>query len=270
MIGLTEIINILIIITIVIIIFKILQVIGSLVTNYSAAENVLSKPVWAFISRLLTYALIIILVAITIIWVFWRLLKLFSPAILGLGDLIIKIVPPFPQLTESGIFQLWDDIFASIIQLSPTGIVRAFLNFFNNSGKYVLSSVVPESKSNTKVVSSKKPNDKKEDKKKDKKKKDNKSEYVVVDNSGNEEMSDETPEDAEETKPDATEESKYTATEHKAVQTKMDMCIAENSIPTDSAADPIEKLKANVNNNKVSLMCQAQSLGQYNTISKYK
>ncbi len=222
--------------------------------NKPALDNIppaaFTSRVWAAISRFILMAATIIVIVMFCFWVAWHFLKFISPFILGFGDLIILMIPIFGKLEDAGIFQLFDDIIGSVITLDFKGIFAGLARFFNRSGKYIAKNVAAPMIPDVKVVSDSNgtPIDEK------------KSQARVKP------TSDEDTEEPDDRVPnqDATEESKYTAQQHKNIQTRIEMCIAENTIPIDpETATFMDKLRANVESNKISLLCKSQALGSY-------
>lgn len=233
-----------------------------------------------------------IIVAITVIWIFWKLLKFISPFILFMGDLIIAIVPPFPQLEEAGIFELWDNMIVSVLTFNIRGVFGALMNFYRKSGRYIFAKFTGVSIEQRKAAISSDVRTSKEDLKSTTKI-GGKDKYTKSYDNGEDEGEGEDEDEGEDTfqpddndnspavkayaddeeednakppNPDATEESKYTAQEHKSVQDRIDMCIAEKTILIRDDMSIGEKLKATVNNNNISVTCKAQSVGQYGSI----
>ena len=217
-----------------------------------------------------------IIIAVTVIWIFWHILKIISPFILGMGDVIIAIVPPFPQLEEAGIFQLWDDMSVSVLTLNLTGVLRSLANFYKTSGQYIFAKITGVSIEQRKAAVSRDVKMSKESLKSNKGGADTDA-SEGEDTLSQEDESDNSPaikayEDDEEEdsykppNPNATEESKYTAQEHKSVQDRIDMCIIEKTIPIRDDMTVGEKLQATVNNNNASVTCKAESIGQYGSI----
>lgn len=219
-------------------------------------DEKLSENIWAFISRILLIITVFIIFAMFWLWLSWHFLKFISPFILGFGNIIILMIPIFGKLEEAGVFKLFDDVIFNLIVFNFQGVFAGIAAFFKRSGKYVMKTVKPSNKSNTKVVADKK--GKPVDKKKDKAR--------VVKSNSSEQNTNTQEENQEENiqNQDATEESKYTAKEHKDIQTKTEMCIAEKTTPMDpESASFIDNLKARVNNSKAELLCKSQSIGEY-------
>lgn len=209
----------------------------------------IQAPLWRQLTLRLAQLLVIILVVMFMLWGFWRILKLLSPITFGITGLIAAIVPPFPQLKKAGIFQLFDEFIPSLVRLNLRGMLRALVRFYYKGGKYVIGNISGKSKSMVVMnkdgdVPKKSPPPK------------------VVSGTGEDEDEDE--EEEEEENRDATQASKYTPEEHKAVETKLTMCIAEKVEPVDPNAPFMDRMKTILNNNKETLGCQAQSIGQYN------
>lgn len=221
-----------------------------------------------------TYVFTAIIIAVTVIWLVWHMLKFISPFILGFGDLIVAIVPPFPQLEDAGIFKLWDDMSGSVVTFNIRGVFRALGRFYRTSGQYIFAKFTGVSVSQRSAAISKdvktlqtegggQPPAKTASAPSNSTPSGEEDDEPMIRAYDDEEVDDET------SYPDATEESKYTAHEHKAVQDRIDMCIAEKTIPIRDDMSPNEKVKATYNNNNVSITCRAQSIGHFSSIKGY-
>lgn len=268
--GIVEIIRWCVTIVVLIIMLRIYQLITLGAPEKPGLDNLpsrkISSTIWGFISVNLGHLFMGIIMAITMIWIFWHFLKWISPFILGFGDLIVAVVPPFPELEDAGIFRLWDDFIPSLLTLNFRGMFRALARFFKKGGKYVARTVMGTVRSKTHVASNKK-GDKPQKSSSPKVVSGNAETDTAGDAEGEGRGTD--GEDAPEYR-DASQESKYSAQEHKAIETKMSMCIAEKANPVDPTASFIDKMKTRMENAKASVGCQAQSIGQYNQMKKYK
>lgn len=260
------------------------------------------KPIWR---TFLTICLIIfkwIVVAITVIWVFWHILKMI-PII---GQIIIAVVPPFRQLERYYIFELWDNLAKNILTLNLFGIIRSLFKFFNKAGNKVFKKITGVSikqrqqqvvqnitdlgkidvnintggnnntatstatASNTPKVSSTTQSGQILQSGQTTKKRQEK----VVQTSNptpieQKPVDEDNIDDKKYLGPDAEEESKFTAEQHKAVEDKLQLCISENTIPINNTMTLKEKLQTRVLNNNVSIKCKAESVADYTKMKDY-
>jgi hypothetical protein len=282
-----RIINICIAVVVLIILLRIYQVITFGAPETRPRLNNIAYPkvvatIWRVFSHFLTAILFWIFVGITCIWLFWLFLKAISPITFFVTGTIARVAPPFKQLKRAGIFDLWSDVVKSLFQLSLTGLIRAFLNFFYKSGRYIAQTFVRKNTSGaqSRIVSntrgeapppSPSPATIQED-------------YKGTNKEGGVASEELTPEEQQEQdayrqanqegrqleNEDATDSSMYSPQEHKAVETKMEMCVAENTVHEDKEASGKKKLQNNVDNVRAETVCKAMTVGEYGSMRKYK
>jgi len=247
--------------------------------NNLPIEKVTSTA-WNVFSHLITTVFWWILVGITFIWIFWHFLKAISPATLGITGLIVKVVPPFPQLKRAGIFRLWDDVVKNLIRFNLFGVIRGFLRFFRTSAKFIAETFVRKRthKARAQITTNRQgdtpppepaPAVVQEDYKgnadteKDKELTEKEQEEADAYNTANRE-------EKQLENEDATDDSMYSPEEHKAVQAKMAMCMAENTEHQDEDAPVKDRLQKDVNNRTAYTTCKAKTVGEYGGIRKGK
>lgn len=249
--------------------------------NNLPMEKVTSTA-WNVVSHIITTVFWWILVGITFIWIFWHFLRAISPAILGFGDLIVAVTPPFPQLKRAGIFRLWDDVVKNLFRLNFIGVIRGFLRFFKTSAKFIAETFVRKKtrKVRARVTTNRQgdipppapaPAVVQEDYKgsagadtqTDRELTQQEQEEADAYNTANRE-------ERQLENEDATDDSTYTPEEHKAVQAKMTMCIAENSQHQDEGAQMKDKIQTDANNNSAYVTCKAKTVGEYGGLRKTK
>lgn len=284
--GATGFINVCVAIVVLIIFLRIYQIltIGAPETRprlNNVAYPKMTANIWRFISHVITTIFWWILVVITCLWLFWLFLKAISPITLGITGIIADVAPPFKQLKRAGIFGLWSDVIKSLFRFSLIGILRAFLKFFRKSARFIAETFVRKNtrRAKTRIVANTKGGSPPA----------SPPPAVVVqedykDSTKPEVNPDITPEEQEEQdayreanqeerqleNEDATDASTYSPQEHKAVETKMEMCVAENTVHEDKDAPTKKKLQNNVDNTKAETVCKAMTVGEYGNMRKYK
>lgn len=239
----------------------------------------LMTPLWRAFITILLIIFKWIVVAITVIWIFWHILKLI-PVI---GPIIIAIVPPFRQLEQAGIFALWDELFVNIFTFNLFGIVLALLRFFNQSGQYIFTKVTGKSVQQRKTeivnnisnITNIKITEESKDESKSKPKKQAPNDTKPGAMNTTKETKSKSPSKKlvqNETKPgtvDATQESKFTTSQHKAVEDKTQLCISEKTLPIYDSMTAIEKIQRRFTNNNISIACKAESVIDYTKMEQY-
>lgn len=290
--GATGFINVCVAIVVLIIFLRIYQIltIGAPETRprlNNVAYPKMTANIWRFISHVITTIFWWILVVITCLWLFWLFLKAISPITFGITGIIADVAPPFKQLKRAGIFGLWSDVIKSLFRFSLIGILRAFLKFFRKSARFIAETFVRKNtrRAKTRIVANTKGDSPPPPP----------PPAVVQENYRGDEGNNQTeggtrpqpeltPEEQEERdayreanqeerqleNEDATDASMYSPQEHKAVETKMEMCVAENTVHEDKDAPTKKKLQNNVDNTKAETVCKAMTIGEYGNMRRYK
>lgn len=208
----------------------------------------ITSRIWTVLSHIRTSIFWIIVITITCLWIFWLFLKAISPAILGFGDLIVKVTPPFPQLEKAGIFALWSGIVKNLFTLNLMGLIRTLLQFFKTSGRYIVQTfftkqVMRKRKPKSRAVSDKNGNAQKREP------------SSVVEN-----KNELPPENEEDVGEEADDEEEETENQQPAKPTRTSICIARNTVPEDRSANLIDRLKTKIQNRNAATSCKIKTI----------